>query len=149
MELDYSYVSVQLKQEFQAEIISKLILAGIAPESKHELHCTMVYDERDIAAPLCNLVPASQEFRANIISLDTLGDGLVFHFTSTDMLEEFRRLKEGGYVHSFGTPLFHMSLKYDFDKYEVLALNNLFGDWGGRTLVFHNEQFGVKKPKKK
>lgn len=149
MELDYSYVSVQLKSEFQAEIIEKLVLAGIPPESKHELHATMVFDERDIDAPLCTLLPPSKEFTANIIGLETLGDGLVFKLTSTDMLEEFRRLKEGGYQHAYGTPLFHMSLKYDFDKYEVMALDNLFADWGGRTLVFHNEQFGMKKPKKK
>lgn len=149
MELDYSYVSVQLKSEMQAEIISKLILAGIPPESKHELHATMVFDERDIPAPLCNLLPASQEFTANVIALQTLGDGLVFKLTSIEMLEEFRRLKDAGYQHAYGTPLFHMSLKYDFDKYDILALNNLFADWGGRTLIFNNEQYGIKKPKKK
>lgn len=149
MELDYSYVSVQLKSEMQEEIISKLVLAGIPPESKHELHATMVFDERDIPTPLCNLMPPSKEYVASIISMETLGDGVVFHLTSTDMLEEFRRLKDEGYVHAYGTPLFHMSLKYDFDKYDVMALNNAFADWGGRTLVFHNEQYGIKKPKKK
>jgi len=148
MELDYSYVSVQLKSEMQEEIISKLVLAGISPESKHELHATMVFDERDIPTPLCNLMPASKEFTANIIALKTLGDGLVFMLTSTDMLEEFRRLKDEGYQHAYGTPLFHMSVKYDFDKYEILALNNLFADWAGRTLIFNNEQYGIKKPKK-
>lgn len=149
MELDYSYVSVQLKSEMQEEIISRLVLAGIPPEAKHELHCTMVFDERDIPAPLCKLLPPSQEFTANVVALETLGDGLVFKLTSTEMLEEFRRLKDAGYLHAFGTPLFHMSLKYDFDKYDIMALNNVFADWGGRTLVFNNEQFGVKKPKKK
>lgn len=149
MELDYSYISVQLKSEMQGDVISALVLAGISPEAKHELHCTMMYDERDISEPLCTLAPASQEFKANIIALETLGDGLVFKLTSADMLEEFRRLKEGGYRHSFGTPLFHMSLKYDFDKYDILAINRVFADWGGRTLIFSNEQFGIKKPKKK
>jgi len=149
MELDYSYVSVQLKPEMQAEIISTLVLAGIPPEAKHELHATMIYDERDIDKPLCDLLSPSKEFKANIISLETLGDGVVFHLTSTDMLEEFRRLKDEGYVHSYGTPLFHMSLKYDFDKHDILAINHAFAEWGGRTLIFHNEQFGIKKPKKK
>lgn len=148
MELDYSYISVQLKSEMQAEVISTLILAGIPPEAKHELHCTMVYDDRDIVKPLCSLAPASQEFKANIIALQTLGDGLVFKLTSVDMLEEFRRLKNEGYEHSYGTPLFHMSLKYDFDKYDILAVNQAFSEWGGRTLIFNNEQFGIKKPKK-
>lgn len=148
MELDYSYISVQLKNEMQAEVIEALILAGIPPEAKHELHCTMMYDERSFVKPLCSLLPPTQEFKANIIAMQTLGDGLVFMLTSIDMLEEFRRLKSEGYVHSFDTPLFHMSLKYDFDKYDILAINNAFADWGGRTLIFNNEQFGIKKPKK-
>ena len=149
MELDYSYVSVQLKSEMQEEIISALVLAGIPPEAKHELHATMVFDDRDIPAPLCSLLPASKEFTANVIALETLGDGVVFKLTSVEMLEEFRRLKDAGYEHAFGTPLFHMSLKYDFDKYDIMALNNVFADWGGRTLIFNNEQYGIKKPKKK
>jgi hypothetical protein len=148
MKPDYSYISVQLKSEMQAEIISTLILAGISPEAKHELHATMVYDDRSIAAPLCDLAPSSKEFSANVIALETLGDGLVFKLTSVDMLEEFRRLKEAGYQHSYGTPLFHMSLKYDFDKYDILALNQAFANWGGRTLIFNNEQYGITKPKK-
>jgi hypothetical protein len=147
MELNYSYVSVQLKSEFQADVIARLLEAGITPESKHELHCTMIYDDRDIEKPLCALLP-EKEFTASIIKLEPLGDGIVFHLTGKELNDEFRRLKDAGYQHSFGTPLFHMSLKYDFDKYDIMAINAAFSDWMGRQLVFNNECFGYKKVKK-
>jgi hypothetical protein len=147
MEKDYSYVSVQLLPEYQADVIKTMLEANVAPEYKHELHCTLMYDERDIEAPLCALLP-SLAFTAHITKLEPLGDGLVFHLTSKELNDEFRRLKDAGYQHSYGTPLFHMSLKYDFDKYDIMAINAAFSDWAGRPLVFSNECFGIKKPKK-
>ena len=144
MERDYSYISVELCPEFIPDIFERLLEAGIQPAPKHDLHATIIYDERDIEKPLCELDP-SKRFKANITKLEVLGDGLVFHLTSRDLLDEFARLKEAGYKHSFGTPLPHMSLTYDFNQYDILACQRLFADWGGRELIFYNESFGFKK----
>lgn len=143
MSLDYSYVCAYLKNEYQEEIFSLLLAAGIAPP-KFDFHVTIMWDEREIEEPLAKLNPL-KEYRAKVTSLDMLGDGLVFHLNSSDFTEEFRRLKEAGYEHSFKTPLHHMSLAYDLGDYELLALKAAFADYGGRELVFNKTSFGEKK----
>lgn len=144
MEKDYSYISVELKPEFVGDVFANLLEASVAPAAKHDLHATLMYDERDIASPLCDL-NTTREYRAHVTKLEVLGDGLVFHMTSPDMQDEFRRLRDEGYEHSFGTLLPHMSLAYKCDAYDILALQSVFSDWAGRELVFHNATWGTKK----
>lgn len=144
MEKDYSYVCVFLKPEYIQEVFARLLEASVAPAPKHDLHATIMYDERDIETPLIKLDP-TREYRAHITKMEVLGDGLVFHMTSPDMQEEFRRLRDAGYEHSFETMLPHMSLAYDCDAYDTLALQSVFSDWAGTELVFHNASFGYKK----
>lgn len=143
--LDYSYISARLKEEFAEEIIGILIEAGIGIP-KHDLHATIIYDEREIKKPLAELHPET-EFEAFVTKLDILGDGIVFHLTSPQLNEEFRRLTGAGYVHAYGTPLHHMSLGYDLDKYALLVLQSAFSEWGGKRLVFSETTFGKRKNK--
>jgi len=144
LERDYSYISAELKPEYVEEIFAKLLEANVAPP-KYDLHCTLVYDERKHDKPLAVMDPR-REFRAHLTKLEHLGDGYVFHMSSKDLSEEFRRLKEAGYEHSFVTPLHHMSITYDPDKYDVLALDAAFSDWLGKELVFWKADYGFKKP---
>lgn len=146
MEKEYAYIAAELKPEYIMEVYKLLGEAGVQVP-KHDLHTTIIYDERKIDKPLATLDP-TREFRAHVTKLETLGDGIVFHLTSPDLNEEFRRLTEAGYKHSYGTPLPHMSIAYDFDKYDVMAVNSVFSDWGGRELVFWKADFGWKKPSK-
>lgn len=143
--LDYSYISARLKEEFVGEIVDILIGAGITIP-KHDFHVTIIYDEREIEKPLAELHP-DKEFEAFITKLEILGDGIVFHLTSPQLTDEFRRLVTAGYIHAYGTPLHHMSLGYDLDKYDLLLLNSAFNDWGGRRLVFNETTFGKRKNK--
>lgn len=53
-----------------------------------------------------------------------------------------------GYVHAYGTPLWHMSLCYDETPHTHLALEQVFATWMGRQLIFDNLDFGYKKPPK-
>lgn len=143
MSYDYSYISAKLKSEFVEEIFKLLLEANVAPP-KHDLHATLIYDERELDEPLCKLDP-TREYRAQVTRLEILGDGIVFHLSSPDLTEEFYRLKEAGYEHSFKTPLHHMSLGYDLDSFDLLALNAAFSEYGGRELIFSNTSFGEKK----
>lgn len=143
MSRDYSYIAAELKPEYIMEVYKLLGEAGV-PIPKHDLHSTIMYDERGIDKPLAKMHP-EREFRANIIKLDILGDGIVFHLTSKELNEEFRRLKDAGYKHSFETPLPHMSIAYDFDQYDVMAVNSVFSDWMGKELVFWRCDYGWKK----
>jgi len=147
MELDYSYIQVKLREDMVKDVYADLFKAGLRINDKYELHCTMMYDERDIESPLSILDP-HREFRAKIIGMGVLGDANVFHLTSDELLEKFRELKEDGYEHSYGTPLFHMSLGYKLDDYEVLIMDQVFSEWMGRELVFNNLSFGFKKEPK-
>lgn len=140
----YNYVDVTLIGPEVEEIFAILMQAGIAPAAKHDLHATVIYDERkDMEAPLAELDP-SKVFHANIVSLEVLGDGLVFHLTSRELLEEHMRLKECGYIHSFDGFMPHMSLTYNFNQYDILTLRSLFAMWGGRQLTFSRQGFGTK-----
>lgn len=137
------YVDVSLIGPEVEEIFAILMHNGIPPAVKHDLHCTMMYDKRDLEAPLVEVDP-TKEFKANVTKLEVLGDGLVFHLTSTDLADEHRRLKEGGYEHSFPDFLPHMSLTYDFNNYDRLRLEHAFQGWEGRELTFGKEGYGVK-----
>lgn len=147
MERDYSYVAAELKPEFIMEIYKLLGECGVQIP-KHDLHATIIYDERGIDRPLAEMHP-EREFRAFVTKLEPLGDGVVFHLTSPDLNEEFRRLRDAGYQHSYDTPLPHISIAYDFDEYDIMALNSVFSDWPGKELVFWKADYGWKKPAKK
>lgn len=136
------FVDVELMGPEVGEIFDILLNAGI-PLSKHNPHCTLMYDKRDIQEPLAELRP-KETFTAFISSLDVLGEGLVFHLTSPQLADEHRRLKEAGYQHSFDAFLPHMSISYDLSKYDILKCQDLFADWGGKQLTFSNESFGTK-----
>lgn len=146
MELDYSYVQVSLRDDMVEDVYRDLLEASVAPNDKYDLHVTLMYDERDIPEPLVRLDP-KKEFTAKIISMGKLGDAYVFHLTSPQLLEEFRLLKEAGYQHSYGTPMFHMSLGYKLDSYSELELDQVFATWMGKELTFTNMAFGFKKNK--
>ncbi|MNM27153.1 hypothetical protein D3C81_376380 [compost metagenome] len=137
------YVDVSLIGEEVQEIFNVLLECGVAPAGKHNLHATLMYDKRDLEQPLAELDP-EKTFKAYVTRLDVLGDGLVFHLTSQDMLDEHRRLLECGYKHSFDGLLPHMSLTYDFNQHEVLKLKHAFANWGGRELTFGQAGFGCK-----
>lgn len=143
MSYDYSYISAKLKPEYVQEIFALLLEGSVSPP-KHDLHATIIYDERKLEEPLAKLDP-KKEYRATVTDIDILGDGLVFHLSSPDLTEEFYRLKNAGYQHAFKTPLHHMSLGYDLDNYDLLALKAAFSEYGGRELIFNNTDFGFKK----
>lgn len=146
MELDYSYINVSLRDDLVSDVFKHLLDAGVGPDPKYDLHVTLMYDERDIPKPLCRL-DQRKEFKAKIISMGKLGEAYVFHLTSPQLLEEFRLLKEAGYEHSYGTPMFHMSLGYKLDSYNELELDQVFAEWMGRELTFTDMSFGFKKDK--
>lgn len=146
MEEDYSYVSVLLRDDMVEDVYREILEAGCAPSDKHDLHVTLMYDERPTDVPRC-LLNLSGEFTAKIIGMGKLGDAYVFHLTSPQLLEEFRLLKESGYVHSYGTPMFHMSVGYKLSPHDELALDQVFATWMGKELVFGRMAFGVKKDK--
>lgn len=135
------YVSVNLIGSEVEEIFGALLEAGVSLP-KYSLHCTLMYDE-DVTEPLAELQPEAL-FHAHVTSLDILGDGLVFHLTSSELAAEHRRLKEAGYKHSFDAFLPHMSITYDFTDYEVLKMKQVLAGWGGRQLTFSGEGYGTK-----
>lgn len=136
------FIDVQLVGPEVEEIFETLLTNGITL-SKHNLHCTLMYDKRNHEAPLAELRP-NDVFTANVVSLEVLGDGLVFHLTSKMLSDEHRRLKDSGYEHSFDAYLPHMSLTYDFNEYDRLKARQLFANWGGRQLSFSKESYGTK-----
>ena len=146
MEVDYSYIQVSLRDDMVGDVFAALMEAGCAPSDKYDLHVTLMYDERKHEVPLALVYP-NKEFSAKIISMGKLGDAYVFHLTSPELLEEFRELKEAGYEHSYGTPMFHMSLGYKLTPHDELALDQVFASWMGRELIFTNMDFGIIKVK--
>lgn len=146
METDYSYVQVSLRDDMVEDVYTALVEAGVAPSDKYDLHVTMMFDKRDITEPF-RLLDEGKEFKAHIIGMGELGDAYVFHLNSQDMLEEFRELTAAGYEHSYGTPMFHMSLCYKLDVYAHMALDQVFAQWMGRELTFNRLSFGFKKDK--
>lgn len=147
MELDYSYINASLQDNMVEDVYAGLLEAGTAPSDKYPLHVSIMFDERKFENPLAKL-DNTKEYKANVIGMGKLGDAYVFHLTSSDLLEEFRLLKEAGYEHSYGTPLWHMSLCYDDSDHTHLALEQVFATWMGRELIFNNLSFGYKKPPK-
>ena len=147
MELDYSYINASLQDNMVEDVYAALLEAGTAPSDKHALHTTVMFDERKHETPLAKL-DTTKTFRANVIGMGKLGDAYVFHLTSSELSEEFRSLKEAGYEHAYGTPLWHMSLCYDETPHTHLALEEVFATWMGRELIFNNLAFGYKKPPK-
>lgn len=143
---DFHYVSVELTQDLVGELVSAVSAAGIAPTPKHDFHCTVIYDKRkgEITKPLATLDP-TRVFTAHVVSLDILGDGLVFHLTSKELHEEHRRLREAGYQSPYDGYLPHMSVAYDFNEYDVLKAKSALAGWAGRALTFTNEAFGLGK----
>ena len=144
MSIDYRYISANLNPEFVQELYDDLFGIGLAPAYKHEPHCTILFNKDDLETPLCDLDPV-KTFEAFVTSVGTLGkNDLVFHLTSRDMVDEFHRLTDAGYEHSYETPLPHMTILYDSDKYEKLLVEQNMTQWVGRRLVFGPAQFGLK-----
>lgn len=135
-----SFVQVLLQEPQRSEILGLLVQAHFEMP-KYPLHCTVMYDERELDQPLCTVNP-NKVYEATIQNVEVLGDGLVFHLISPSLVEEHLRLKDRGYQSSFGAYLPHMSMAYKFDKYEVLKADFLFASWAGRTLTFSEQQFG-------
>lgn len=141
MGTNLGFVDVSLLDPEAGEIIDLLLNNGISLP-KHNLHCTLMYDKREIETPLAQLRP-KEIFKAHVTSLEILGDGMVFHLTSRELSDEHRRLKDAGYIHSFNAFLPHMSITYDFSKYDILKCQQVFANWGGRELRFSNQSFGT------
>lgn len=146
MALDYSYVSVELTTGIEKELIALLMSIGIPPAPKHDFHITVVWDPRkgDVTEPLAVLDP-EREWTAHVVSIDVLGDGLVFHLSSKELMEEHKRLLAAGYQHSFPDFLPHMSVAYDLDNYHVLMVKSELATWVGRPLTFTQETFALEK----
>ncbi len=137
-----AFVQVLLQEPERSEILGLLVQSHI-DMPKYPLHCTVMYDPRDLVAPLCSVNPL-KVYKATIQNVEVLGDGLVFHLISPGLVEEHQRLKDEGYQPTFSSYLPHMSLTYTFDKYDTLKADYLFANWAGRTLTFSEEQFGNK-----
>lgn len=146
MERDYSYIQVSLRPDITQDVYAQLIELGIAPNDKYDLHTTVMYDKRNIPEPLCAL-DKNQEFIAKINGMGKLGDAYVFHLYSPQLHEAFRKLTDAGYVHSYGTPLWHLSLAYKLDDFQYLAIDHGFAHWMGREIVLRNMDFGFLKNK--
>lgn len=144
--MNYGYVSAELTTDYERDLIAAIMDAGIAPCLKHDFHTTIMYDERGmkIKEPFAALDP-KRVFTAHVVSLDVLGDGLVFHLTSKDLHEEHIRLRDAGWVSPYDGYLPHMSLTYNFNEYDKLKLNSSMANWVGRCLTFTNASFGVDK----
>ena len=135
-----AFVQVLLQEPERSEILGLLVQSHIEMP-KYPLHCTVMWDDRDLATPLCSVNP-NKVYQATVQNVEVLGDGLVFHLISPALVEEHLRLKEKGYQPSFPSYLPHMSLSYTFDKYDTLKADYVFANWAGRTLTFSEEQFG-------
>lgn len=144
MERDYNYIQASLSGNLLQDAISYLLEAGVAPMDKHDLHTTVMYDERDIPEPL-SILDSNKTFTAKVNGMGKLGDAYVLHLYSPDLTEQFNQLTEDGYKHSYGTPLWHMSLGYKLDDYQILALDQVFATWMGRELTFTGLDYGFKK----
>jgi hypothetical protein len=143
---DYHYISVELTDDIEAELMAAVMAAGIPPAPTHDFHCTVMYDKRkrEIDKPFTELDP-KRVFTAYVVSIDVLGDGLVFHLTSKELQEEHRRLREAGYQSPYDGYLPHMSLTYDFNDYDILKLKSALAGWAGRALTFTNQAYGLGK----
>lgn len=146
MDRDYSYVQVSLRDDLVQDVYSQLIEVGVAPNDKYDLHTTIMFDDRDLPEPLCELEPG-KEFVAKINGMGKLGDAYVFHLYSPQLHEAFTKLTEAGYEHSYGTPMWHLSLAYKLDDFQYLAIDQAFAHWMGREIVLRNMAFGFKKNK--
>lgn len=130
------YIDVKLIPDQEADLIRDLTLLGINALPKGKYHCTVVYDKRDeLDKPLCDIDP-EQIFDAHIVEVIPLGGALVFTMTSIDLFNEFDRLIEAGYEHSYPEILIHMSLCYDYSAYDKLKIEQLMGRWIGRNIQF-------------
>ena len=143
---DYSYISVELTDDIEVELMAAVSAAGIPPAPKHDFHCTVMLDKRKgkLDKPFTTIDP-KRVFTAYVVSLDVLGDGLVFHLTSKELHEEHRRLCDAGYISPYDGYLPHMSLTYDFNDYDVLKLKSMLAGWAGRALTFSNQAYGITK----
>lgn len=141
---NYGYISVNLTPDLVGEMVETLVLAGITAAPKHDFHCTIMYDERkkEIEKPFAAL-DSKRVFVAHVISLEALGDGLVFHLSSKELHEEHIRLRNAGWQSPYEGYLPHMSLMYDFNAYDILKLNSVMASWAGRCLTFSGEAFGL------
>lgn len=129
------YVSARLNSAIEADLISHLINNGLVPISKYPYHCTIMYDERDCDTPRCDFDP-EKVFKATIQSIECLGDAIAFTMTSKDILDEFFRLKDAGYQHSFPDLKIHMSILYDFTSLDLELCKMVLGEWMGRQITF-------------
>lgn len=140
------YIDVRLVSSQEDDLIRDLTTLGINALPKGKYHCTVMYDKREeLDKPLCD-IDHEQVFNAYIVEVKPLGDALVFTMTSKDILDEFQRLCEAGYQHSFPDLLVHMSICYSFSAYDKLKVEQFMGKWIGRNIQFSNEQLRMNKP---
>ncbi|EBV8434164.1 hypothetical protein NFI00_000028 [Salmonella enterica] len=134
------YIDIKLDSKQEDDLIRDLTLLGIKALPKGKYHCTVMYDKRDeLDKPLCDIDP-EQVFDAHVVEVKPLGDALVFTMTSKDIYDEFRRLREAGYQHSFPELLVHMSICYEFSAYDKLKVEQFMGKWIGRNIQFSREE---------
>ena len=140
------YIDVRLDSKQEDDLIRDLTTLGINALPKGKYHCTVLYDKREeLDKPLCD-IDSEQVFNAYVVEVKPLGDALVFTMTSKDILDEFQRLTEAGYQHSFPDLLIHMSITYTFSAYDKLKVEQFMGKWIGRNIQFSNEQLRINKP---
>ena len=140
------YIDVRLDSKQEDDLIRDLTTLGINALPKGKYHCTLIYDKREeLDKPLCD-IDSEQVFDAYVVEVKPLGDALVFTMTSKDILDEFRRLLDCGYQHSFPEVLIHMSICYSFSAYDKLKVEQFMGKWIGRNIQFSNEKLSLIKP---
>lgn len=133
-----SYISVNLNKETETLLKKELIDMGVQPATQYPFHITMMYDERELDKPLCDINPDAY-FKATILGFKILGDAIVAELHSNGLHNEHRRLKEAGYVHSFPNLLLHMSLVYDPTDYDLVKIQTKMSDWIGTEIEFTHE----------
>lgn len=132
------YISVSLERSEEAELSKRIAALDLHPVSEYPFHVTLMFDESECNEPRCVINPDAS-FEAVVIGFKPLGDAIVAELHSIGLQREFKRLKEAGYEHSFGSLLLHMSLVYKPDDYELIVVQQGLDDLLGKTLIFNNE----------
>lgn len=143
--IDYNYVSVELKKEYNEELIDFFTSNGIPAGARFDLHVTLMYGVNNKENKCISELDPSKEFKAHIIGGQVLGDAFVLTLSSRDIVLEHNRLRECGHEHSFDEYVPHMSVVYDMDEFTVTILKSLTAELAGRELIFTNASFGEKQ----
>ncbi len=132
------YISVNLVEETEKQLKTALTDLGIQPATTYPFHITLMYDKSECEEPRCD-INSHVLFKATIIGFKELGDAIVAELHSVGLQQEFRRLTDAGYTHSYSTLLLHMSLVYDPTRFDLIKINTELANWLGKEVTFTYE----------